>query len=133
MSTPATHFPPNWRQRLLEVVNAIVTDENLRFLRAWAQAEGGNATWNPLNTTYACSGYVAGDYNSAGVKNYTKATAGVCATALTLINGRYPTLLGALQGGKLTAEELVDKAEADLRTWGTNPDVIRQVLATTPV
>lgn len=128
MSTALNHYPPNWRQRLLEVVNAPVTDENLRFLRAWALAEGGDAEWNPLNTTISVPFFTAGDFNSSGVKNYSRATAGVCATALTLITSVYAPLLGALQGGKLTAEQIVDKCEAAIRTWGTNPDTIRNVL-----
>lgn len=126
------HYPPNWRQRLLAMIGAPITDENLRFLRAWAMSEGGEAEWNPLNTTMPVSYFVAGDYNSAGVKNYSKATAGVCATALTLIQTTFMPIVGALQSGNKTAEQILDLCGPQLRTWGTNPDTIRQVLKTLP-
>jgi hypothetical protein len=127
------HYPPNWRQRLLSMIAAPITDQNLRFLRAWAMSEGGEAEWNPLNTTMPVYYFVASDYNSAGVKNYTKATAGVCATVLTLIQGTFLPIVGQLQAGTHTAEQIVDACELQLRVWGTNPSVIRDVLKTLAV
>jgi hypothetical protein len=43
-----THLPPTWDRRLLEVLGAPATLENLKLLDAWARAEGGLARWNPL-------------------------------------------------------------------------------------
>ena len=105
---------------------ARVTPENLRLLEAWQRAEGGDARWNPLNTTFDLPG--ATNYNSVGVKNYPRATWGVCATALTLTNGRYAGILGALQAAKLSAAEIVETCRDQFQTWGTNPDTILAVL-----
>jgi hypothetical protein len=123
-----THFPPNWDGRLLAVVGADPGyQQGRRLLGAWATAEGGTAKWNPLNTTYGLPG--ATDYNSVGVKNYRRPTEGVCATALTLVNGYYPHILAALQGGTRTAEQIVNDFPDEFRRWGTNPQTILEVLA----
>ena len=129
-----THLPPFWREHLVAVIGGHMDAEKGRFLTAWAQAEGGTARWNPLNTTLGLPG--ATDYNSAGVKNYTRPVWGVCATALTLTGPAsgplyYPHLLGHLQSaaGTYTAEQIVDDCQAEIRVWGTNPDTIRAVLA----
>ena len=37
---------------ILRGIDAPVTAENLKFLKAWRQAEGGRASNNPFNTTY---------------------------------------------------------------------------------
>ena len=121
-----THLPPQWRERLLAVVGAKAGDENLRLLDAWQRAEGGTAQWNPLNTTFDLPGTT--DYNSTGVKNYGKATWGVCATALTLTSGLYNGILGDLQGGGKTAEQIVSDRSAQFRKWGTNPALIQTIL-----
>jgi hypothetical protein len=127
MTTPANHLPPNWRQRLLAVVGAPITSENQRFLDAWQRAEGGAARFNPLNTTFPLPGAL--NYNQTGVRNYLRATDGVCATALTLVDGNYGGLLAALQTGKLTAAQIVDQHQDEIRTWGTDPNLIRKLLA----
>ncbi len=111
------HLPPNWQRRLLEVVGAPITAENVRLFDAWARAEGGTARWNPLNTTYYLPGTTR--YNSVGVRNYKRPTDGVCATALTLVNGFYDGILGALQGGKLKAHEIVERHASEFDKWGT--------------
>jgi hypothetical protein len=124
----ASHLPPNWQGRLLAVVGASPTyHEGHRLLDAWAQAEGGTARWNPLNTTFPLPG--ATDYNRVGVKNYVRPTEGVCATALTLVNGFYNGILASLQTGTKTAEQIVQSCRAEFVKWGTNPDAIEAVLA----
>lgn len=128
-----THLPPQWQQRLLAVVNGHGWDtgsfypEGLRLLEAWQRAEGGTAQWNPLNTTFYLPGST--NYNTAGVKNYARATDGVCATGLTLVNGNYNGILGDLQNGTKTAEQIVHDRWAQFQTWGTNPQTILDVLA----
>ena len=133
-----THLPPNWERRLLALVGAPGTVENVRFLKAWATAEGGVAKWNPLNVTYQLS-YgqswpLAG--NTSGVQNYYKPTAGICATALLLIQSvpgaSFAGILGDLQAGSRKAEEIVNRNADALRVWGTGADAILRVLATTP-
>jgi hypothetical protein len=128
-----THLPPNWRQRLLGIINGhgwltgTFYPEGLRLLAAWATAEGGTAQWNPLNTTLPLPGSTS--YNSAGVQNYPRATWGVCATGLTLTDGYYPGILGDLQNGTKTAEQIVTDRDAEFKKWGTNPQTILNVLA----
>lgn len=100
--------------------------ENLRLLTAWHRAEGKAAQWNPLNTTYKLNN--SSSFNKVGVQNYSRPTEGVCATALTLVNGFYNGILGDLQGGKLTAEQIVRQNWSEFQKWGTNPTVILAVL-----
>lgn len=131
-----THLPPNWRQRLLAMLTGHgwltgqFSPQALRLLTAWQQAEGGDASWNALNTTLKLPG--SSGYNSAGVQNYPRPVDGCCATAMTLANGYYPGILGDLQTGVKTAEQIVTDRETEFRKWGTNPSVIASVLATIP-
>lgn len=84
----------------------------LPILRRWQQFEGGNAEWNPFNTTERWDG--SSNYNSAGVQNYQNEVDGVNATAHTLRNGYYPNIVQAIQ------------LDAPLEFW-THPAVIAQV------
>jgi hypothetical protein len=120
------HLPPHWMDRLLGLLLAPATPGNLTLLRAWARAEGGAAIWNPLNTTFVqepCS-----DYNSAGVKNYDTPTAGIAATARTLILEPYRHLWADLQAGAYTAFRLVERNRLALDVWGTGADNILRLL-----
>lgn len=140
-----THYPPNWIERLCANLNVhgwlddAIPHEVVRFFTAWGRAEGGTATWNPLNSTLHIRGgtysWQGADYNDAHVCNYTKPTLGVMATAATLLNGYYNSLVGALQGALdsgLTAEQIAAQHRDELLTWGTSPDVILGVLKTLP-
>jgi protein involved in polysaccharide export with SLBB domain len=123
------HTPRHWRYRLLGVLDLPETTENLRFLQAWFTAEGGTAEYNPLNTTFPIE-WFSNNYNSSGVKNYTRPTIGVCATAITLAQDTFLPIVQALSGGDLTAEQIVEKCRTQIKSWGTNPDVILNVLKT---
>jgi hypothetical protein len=79
-------------RRVLAQVGAKPTKRNLWALVSWMQAEGGDADWNPLNTTLDKPG--ATNYNSVGVKNYTSAEQGIEATAETLNYGADRDLYG---------------------------------------
>lgn len=131
-----THLPPNWRQRVLGIVNAHgwlqgqFYPEGLRFFQAWAVAEGGTAKWNPLNTTYHL--YGSTDYNPTGVQNYLRPVDGCCATGITLANGHYNGILGDLQNGTKTAEQIVYDRETEIQTWGTDPTAILRALDDIP-
>lgn len=128
-----THLPPQWRQRVLAGINGHGWDtgsfypEGMRLLDAWQRAEGGTARWNPLNTTLRLAGST--DYNGTGVQNYFRPTEGCAATVLTLVNGNYNGILGDLQNGTKTAEQIVNDRASQFRTWGTDPSVILAVLA----
>ncbi len=99
---------------ILTDIGAPLTAENYKLLAAWAQAEGGNATYNPFNTTQPAAG--ASNYNSDGVKNYTSYDQGVQATVQTLNNGYYPGILSSLKAGTsatMTADAIANSP------WGT--------------
>ncbi len=95
-----THTPPYFALRLAQVLgvpaNRIPVAE--AFWAAQAQAEGGAARWNPLNTTYSLPGSWL--YNSAGVRNYVSASQGAQATAATLTDGHFPGIAAALRSGR---------------------------------
>ena len=131
-----THLPPNWRPRVLAIVNGhgwlqgTFYPEGMRLLYCWALAEGGTARWNPLNTTLKL--YLSTPYNSAGVQDYVRPTEGVCATGLTLVNGYYNGILGDLQNGTKTAEQIVNDQAAQFDTWGTGATLLLRVLSENP-
>lgn len=138
-----THLPPLWKERLLAVINArgaLAGDpphESMRFLEAQARAEGGNARWNPLNSSVAIKqdGWhwnTTPDYNSIPVRNYDTQLHGVLAMAATLFDGNFNGIAGFLQNPQITAEEACDKYAAQIHTWGTDPDLMKRVLANIP-
>ena len=105
---------------ILRGVGAPVTPENVRYVNAWAQAEGGNASNNPFNTTQTAPG--ASSYNSVGVRNYTSPQQGIAATIQTLKNGHYQVLLNALRQGN----SAVADAQAEAQTpWGTGSLILK--------
>lgn len=117
-----------WQKALLAKLGAPATAQNVRFVNAWAQAEGGSASFNPFNTTQGESG--ASDYNSVGVKNYRSPQQGIAATVETLLNGRYNPIVSGLRSGHATAAQLAtDVAHSP---WGTGSGVLR-VLGAGPV
>lgn len=119
MATPSL---AGWQQTLLRRVGAPVTPENLRFLNAWAQAEGGSASNNPFNTTEPLPG--ATSYNSVGVRNYSTPQQGLDATVRTLTGsiGNYGPILSALRSG--TSAQAAAQAVAGSQ-WGTGSGVLR--------
>lgn len=110
-----------WRFKLLQQMGAPATKANLRFLDAWQRAEGGNAAYNPLNTTQQAPG--ASAYNSVGVRNYGSPEQGLQATVETLNNGRYGAIVNLLRSGRATAGQLGQAVEAS--PWGTGGGVMR--------
>lgn len=100
---------------VLEGIQAPVSDAHITGLAAWHKAEGGTATWNPLNTTQSATG--ATDYNSVGVKNYPNEAIGVSATIKTLLNGNYPNILDALRAEPFDMQELANAVDSSV--WGT--------------
>ncbi len=121
-----THLPPFWRIRLFNVLRIPVTRENLRLASAWAQAEGGQARWNPWNTTLRVPG--SWNYNAVGVQNYRRPVDGISATAMTLANGYYAGILGDMQAGKKTAAAIVHDNAAQFDKWGTGAANIARLL-----
>lgn len=119
-SSSSRSEPTGWAVDLLGTLGMPVTPDNVRFLNAWAQAEGSRAAFNPLATTQPASG--ASSFNSVGVRNYTSYEQGLQATAQTLRNGNYGGILSALRSGT----SAVSAAQAVAASpWGTGSGVLR--------
>lgn len=112
---------------MLQLLIAPVNEQNTRFLDAWAQSEGGMASYNPLNTTYPLPWTT--DYNPVHVKNYNNSIEGISATAITLSrDSGYLGLWKDLQNGSWMAEQLVERNRDAISHWGTSPALILKVL-----
>lgn len=105
-----------WERDVLSALGVPVTQQNTSFLDSWANAEGGSASFNPMNTTQPATGST--NYNSVGVKNYPDAATGTAATVKTLTNGYYPDIVAALQSGN-PFNKITDALKSQLNTWGT--------------
>lgn len=137
--TPQTHIPPSFISRVLTALKAPSSYENVRLFDAWIRCEGGNAKWNPLNSSLSLGNQWTEpvDYNSIPVRNYRYETAGVVATVLTFIQReadgsiRFGGIMGDLQQSKKTAEQIVEDRRAEFSRWGTDVDLLLRVLAET--
>src|SRR5215831_18398395 len=116
-----------WAQGVLRGIGAPATPGNLKFLNAWQQAEGGGASFNPLNTTQPAGG--AGSYNSVGVRNYRSPQQGVQATVRTLLNGHYDEIVSGMRSGAHPAQLA---AAVGASPWGTSGATIASVLGSSP-
>jgi len=74
-----------WAGAFLQVMGAPGCRDNLVVMVSWQLAEGTDAEWNPLATTYDMPG--ATTFNYVGVKNYASLDDGLQATKLTLLRG----------------------------------------------
>lgn len=121
---PATAGDDAFYRAILVGIAAPVSENALTFLRAWRQAEGGKATYNPFNTTWKKPGTT--DYNSHGVKNYPDPATGLSATVKTLLSSSYSGIVDALRRGAPPS-----KAASALRAspWGTGAGVERVLAA----
>lgn len=108
---------------LLNKLGMPVTGANMQFMRAWNRAEGMDSShYNPFATTQAASG--ASNVNRVGVKSYTSFDQGVNATAQTLQNGRYGSILDALRNGN---DSMAAARAVAATPWGTGT-LIQKVL-----
>jgi peptidoglycan hydrolase-like protein with peptidoglycan-binding domain/predicted nucleotidyltransferase len=112
----------NFYKRLLQELGAPVTDENLKFLYAWRQAEGKGGTNNPFNTTWKLPGST--NMNRVGVQHYLSKEDGMIATLKTLKNGRYSCIVQGLRND-IGASEIAKCPS--LGTWGTG-DLVAKVV-----
>jgi hypothetical protein len=117
---PATTDREQWAHDFLTQLGMPVTNENVRAMVAWQQAEGTRAQNNPLATTQNMPG--ATSFNSVGVKNYESYQDGLTANIEAITNGRYPNILAALQAGN--DANAVAQAIAN-SPWGTGAGVER--------
>jgi hypothetical protein len=82
-------------KKVLDCVGAKPTKGNMDFMYAWRQAEGGNADYNPFNTTKRMPNTT--DYNKVGVKNYSSKEDGIKATCDTLKLNHYSDIVDGLK------------------------------------
>ncbi len=113
----------NFYAKLLENLGAPVSEENLKFLYAWRQAEGRGGINNPFNTTWKLPNSTS--MNSVGVKNYQTLEDGMVATIKTLKNGKYNCIVDGLRND--IGADNIAKCES-LQTWGTG-DLVAKVVA----
>jgi hypothetical protein len=109
-------------KQILKCVGAEPTKDNMSFMYAWRQAEGGKASFNPFNTTKSVPN--ATNYNSANVKNYKTMEDGVKATCDTLKLGYYTDIVNGLKND-IGASEIAKCPS--LKTWGTGNLVAKVV------
>lgn len=112
----------NFYAKLLENLGAPISDENMKFMYAWRQAEGKGGTYNPFNTTWNLPNSTI--MNSHGVRNYASLEDGLVATVKTLKNGRYDCIVNGLKND-IGASEIA-RCES-LKTWGTG-DLVAKVV-----
>ena len=108
--------------KLLENLGAPVSEENLKFLYAWRQAEGSGGKFNPFNTTWDLPGSVS--VNSHGVKSYKSIEDGMVATLKTLRKTTYSCIVNGLKND--IGADKIAKCES-LKTWGTG-DLVAKVV-----
>jgi len=112
-------------KKILSKIGAPNTPENIKFLKAWRQAEGAKAKFNPFNTTHKKEG--SSLYNclrkkngkcTGGVRNYKNEVDGIDATVQTLQNGRYDCIVRGLREND-GAKDIANKCKSELKVWGT--------------
>lgn len=111
--------------RVTKRLRAEVTLHTRRAWQAQMQAEGGDAAFNPFNTTLKMPGST--DYNSVHVQNYVSAEQGIEATAKTLLeNGHgYEEIRRRLIRNE-SATRIVEAIGAS--DWGTDSTLALTVL-----
>jgi hypothetical protein len=112
----------NFYAKLLENLGAPITDENMKFMYAWRQAEGKGGRYNPFNTTWELPNSTI--MNSHGVRNYASLEDGLVATVKTLKNGRYNCIVNGLKND--IGASNISRCES-LKTWGTG-DLVAKVV-----
>jgi peptidoglycan hydrolase-like protein with peptidoglycan-binding domain len=113
----------NYYTKLLENLGAPASEENLKFMYAWRQAEGSGGKFNPFNTTLDMPGAVS--INSHGVKDYTSLQQGMVATIKTIKHPRYACIVNGLKND--IGADKIAQCES-LKTWGTG-DLVAKVVS----
>jgi murein DD-endopeptidase MepM/ murein hydrolase activator NlpD len=101
-------------ESILKCIGAPVSAENMLFMYAWRQSEGGVYRNNPFNTKRKYPG-AEGD----GVKNYQTAQDGINATCETLKLNHYTCIVDGLRND-IGALNISQKCDSALYTWGTH-------------
>ncbi len=112
----------NFYAKLLELLGAPVSEENMKFMYAWRQAEGKGGRYNPFNTTWKLPNSTV--MNKAGVRNYETINDGMAATVKTLKSGRYDCIVNGLKND--IGASNIAKCDS-LKVWGTG-DLVAKVI-----
>jgi murein DD-endopeptidase MepM/ murein hydrolase activator NlpD len=112
----------NFYAKILENLNAPITEENMKFMYAWRQSEGKGGTYNPFNTSWDLPGST--NYNKHRVKNYKSLEDGMIATIKTLKHPRYSCIVNGLRED-IGADQIA-RCES-LKIWGTGDLVLKVV------
>jgi hypothetical protein len=118
INAPLDSKMTTFMKKLESGLGVTTSNERLRFLYAWNQAEADanikkNAAFNPFNTSLNTGeDYVDSDFNDKKVKNYLSLEAGVSATIKTLKESRYSELYDAIIRG----ESAMEMAEAAFKS-----------------
>lgn len=120
MITPRSNYY-TVAQGVLESLGATPTQTNMNLLVAWMGMENGWTSSfpskNPMNTTLGGAQFPgATNFNSVGVKNYPSWSEGFLATAKTLNNGLYPTLVAGLKNSDANSF-FSTQGMQELETW----------------
>jgi hypothetical protein len=105
-------------ESVFSLCRAPLTTNLIVIFTTWQHYEGGSARFNPLNTTRPANGSTP--YNSAGVQQYASEASGASATALTLLNGRYPSIVAAMRADTPMDSWSIAPIPDEVDTWGTH-------------
>jgi len=126
-SNNITTTDDDFYKSVLKCLGAEPTKNNMLFMYAWRQAEGGKAKNNPFNTTMKMPGATNISNTSVGVKNYSTPEEGIEATCKTLKNGRDKYGYYNIIDGLKNDVGLSQLSDAVINSkWGTK-DLLRKV------
>jgi len=93
------------------------TPENIKFIKAWKQAETTKAKNSLFGSTQKYNNSTK--FNGANVQNYNSIEDSIIAHTKTISNKYYPNLYKDLKAGKKTALQIAQDNLKELKTWGT--------------
>jgi hypothetical protein len=104
--------------RFMKAAGIPQNTENIKFFKAWKQAETTKAKNSLFGSTQGYNNSTK--FNSAGVQNYKSIEDSITAHVKTIQNRYYPNLYKDLKDGRLTALQIAEKYKnTELKTWGT--------------
>lgn len=103
--------------KFLDTAGIPKTPENIKFVKAWKQAETTKAKNSLFGSTQKYNNSTR--FNGAGVQNYNSIEDSIKAHTKTIQNKYYPNLYKDLKAGKKTALQIAQDNLKELKTWGT--------------
>jgi hypothetical protein len=111
---------------LLRAAQLPLTPQNVQFIAHWLPLENTQALHNPMATELQLPGSTFFNYTgpNQGVQNYPTYEQGLVATAKTLHNGYYPTIVAGLRSGNPWALHDQGAMRNELKIWSGAYDMI---------